>query len=79
MRFLSLLPVLSLFSGARSTPFVDPATAALDVAAEISKFKNIDSVDRLAATGLVKLAAWQAVHDRNNPCTIATAVKRREW
>ncbi|KAI9641430.1 hypothetical protein NHQ30_010237 [Ciborinia camelliae] len=38
-----------------------------------------DAVDELSAKGLAKLAAYQAAHDPNNPCTIKNAIKRREW
>ncbi|KAF7888887.1 hypothetical protein EAF00_009187 [Botryotinia globosa] len=38
-----------------------------------------DAVDKLAAKGLVKLAAYQAIHHPHNTCTIKNAIKRREW
>lgn len=38
-----------------------------------------DTVDELAAKGLAKLAAYQAIHYPHNTCTIKNAIKRREW
>ncbi|EDN92805.1 hypothetical protein SS1G_08669 [Sclerotinia sclerotiorum 1980 UF-70] len=38
-----------------------------------------DAVDKLATKGLAKLAAYQAMHDPNDTCTVKTAIKRREW
>jgi hypothetical protein len=38
-----------------------------------------DAVDGLAAQGLLKLAAYEAKHKSNSSCTLANAVKRREW
>ncbi|KAJ8068053.1 hypothetical protein OCU04_003632 [Sclerotinia nivalis] len=37
-----------------------------------------DAVDKLATEGLAKLAAYQAIHNPNNTCTVKTAIKRRE-
>jgi hypothetical protein len=79
MRLFALLSFLSLLSGAYTNHLADPTNAARDAATEISNFQYSDEVDRLAAKSLVKLAAWQQKHDRNNPCTVATAIKRKEW
>lgn len=38
-----------------------------------------DPVDGLAAVGLLKLAAYEITHRKNSTCTLAKAVKRREW
>jgi hypothetical protein len=38
-----------------------------------------DAVDKLAAQGLLKLAVYEAKHKTNSTCTLANAVKRREW
>jgi len=38
-----------------------------------------DEVDKLAAKGLVKLALYKALHPSKNKCTIANAIKRKEW
>lgn len=38
-----------------------------------------DAVDKLAAEGLIKLAAYQAAHNPKSTCTIKNAIKRREW
>ena len=38
-----------------------------------------DQVDRLAAKGLAKLALYKALRPSKNKCTIANAIKRKEW
>ncbi|EMR89560.1 hypothetical protein ACHAPC_005106 [Botrytis cinerea] len=38
-----------------------------------------DAVDKLAAKGLAKLAAYQAINYPHSTCTIKNAIKRREW
>lgn len=38
-----------------------------------------DPVDGLAALGLLRLAAYEITHRKNSTCTLAKAVKRREW
>jgi hypothetical protein len=38
-----------------------------------------DEVDKLAAKGLAKLAKYRAIHHPYSKCTIANAIKRREW
>lgn len=38
-----------------------------------------DAVDKLAAQGLLKLAAYEAKHKPNSSCTLANAIKRKEW
>lgn len=38
-----------------------------------------DEVDKLAARGLAKLAIYRAIHHPRSKCTIANAIKRKEW
>jgi hypothetical protein len=71
--------MISLLSVAYSNSLVDPTIAARNAAAEIRNYQYPDEVDRLAAKSLVKLAAWQKKYDSKNTCTVATAIKRKEW
>lgn len=43
-----------------------------------SSFRE-DEVDKLAAGGLAKLAIYRAIHHPRSKCTIANAIKRKEW
>ncbi|TEY44945.1 hypothetical protein BOTCAL_0340g00120 [Botryotinia calthae] len=67
-----------LYLGALSILFV--LQPCIDVA-EAASYPPYgpDAVDKLAAKGLAKLAAYQAIHYPHSTCTIKNAIKRREW